>query len=182
MCQCITCRHNMHALSTVSSMDSFFSLKATQEEISSISVLPYILLCCMISSMINTFCLNYKNYFLAHKEQGYRSQYSIEITCWMTRVSESDRGKNFISFPRGPDRLQLSPVLFNSELLPRGKAVVLDTDHSPQHSAEFMNMWSYISTPPRCPYGLHRDNFTFAFALLFQHIPRREQSLSKLLS
>ena len=156
----------MHALSTISSMDSFFLLIATQEDTSSASVLPYILVCCMISSMINTFCLNYKNYFPAQKEQGYRSPYSKEIMCWMTRVSESDRGKKLISFPRGPDRLRLSPVLFNSELLPRGKAVVLDTELSHPHSAEFVSVWSYISTPPRCPYGLHRGNFTFT---LYQH-------------
>jgi len=171
----------MHALSTASSIDSFFILRATQEENSSISMLLYILLCCMISSVINTFCLNYEDYFPAHKEQGYRSQYSEEITGWMTGVSESDRGKKLISFPRGPDRFRRSPVLFNSELLPRGKAVVLDTDHSPPHSAEFMSMWSYISTPPPCPNGLHRDNCTVTFAFLFHHIPREEQSLSKLL-
>jgi hypothetical protein len=171
----------MRALSTVSSMDGFFILRATQEETSSISVLPHILLCCMISSMTNTSCLNYKSYFPAHKEQGYRRQYSEETTGWMTRVSESDRGKTFISFPRGPDRLRLSSDLFNSVLLPRGKAVVLDTDHSPPNSAEFMSMWSYIYTPPTCPYGLQRDNFTFTFAFLYQHIPRREQSLSKFL-
>jgi hypothetical protein len=171
----------MHALSTVSSMDSFFILRATQEKTSSISVLPYILLCCKISSMINTFCLNYKNYFPALMEQGYRNQYSEKNTGWMTWVSESDRGKKIISFPRGPDRLRPSPVLFNSELLPRGKAVVLDTKHSPPHSIKFMNMWVYVSIPPTCPYGLQSDKLTFTFAFLFQHIPRTEQSLSKLL-
>jgi len=164
MCQYITCRHNMHTLSTVSSMDSFFILRATQEVTSSISVLPYILLCCMISPMINTFCLNYKNSFPAHKEEGYRSQYSEEITGWMTRFSVSDRGKKPIFLPRGPDRFRLSPVLFNSELLPRGKAVLLDTDRSLPHTAEFMSMWSYISTTLTCPYGLHTENFTFIFA------------------
>ena len=140
-------------------------------------MLPYILLCC-ISPMINTFCLNYKNHFPVHEEQGYRSQYNEGTTGWMTRVSESDKGKKLFSLPRRPDRLRRSPVLFNSDLLPRGKAVVLDTDHSLPHSAEFMTMWSYIFTPPTCPYVLHRDNFKFTFAFsISTHTSQGTESL-----
>jgi hypothetical protein len=86
----------------------------------------------------------------------------------MTRVSKPDRGKKLISSPRGPDQPRISPILsFNSELLPRGKAVVLETDHSPPYNAEFKNMRSYISTPPPLHALMACTGTTLLLPLLF---------------
>jgi hypothetical protein len=55
-----------------------------------------------------------------------------------------------------------SSLLYNGYLgsLPQVKRPGLGVNHSPLSSADVKNKWSYTSTAPTCPRGVHRD-FTF---------------------
>lgn len=56
---------------------------------------------------------------------------------------------------------KLCGSIFQSEQTPVSTPVLIRIYSSPALSLK--NSWSYISTPPICLHGMHRDSFTFVF-------------------
>jgi hypothetical protein len=127
--------------------------------------------------LYDIFCLNYKTILrpirnrdiavsivkrLRGERPGFRNPTGVRN---LSPFQEAQTGPGF----------HLSYLIANS--FPEGRRwySILNTHH---HIVLSLYVELYIHSPT-CPYGLQRDNFTFAF--LFQHIPHREQRLSKLL-
>jgi len=98
--------------------------------------------------------------YLVHSEPGYLCLYSD----WL-RTGRSDDwgtipGGGWAFFPSIPcaDRPWGPPSLLSNgylDLFPWVvKRPVREADHSPPHSAEVKNSWSYISTPPTRLHGV----------------------------
>jgi hypothetical protein len=124
--------------------------------------------------------------FLPHRSKYFSQRHSVVqhwTTSWMIGVLgfNSWRGLGNFLFTTA-SRTVLRPTQPPSQWVPRALSLGVkrpgrETDNSPPSSAEVNNAWSYTSNSPICLHGVysvkrrHRDNFTFAFTLLFSQIP-----------
>ena len=112
--------------------------------------------------------------------------FSDYATGWMTRGSNSDRGrgKKFfcsLRFPGLSCALPSHPFSGYRLPFPKVNQLVRDVDHSPPSIAEVKNEWNYSSNPPICLQGVDTDSFRFFFTIfvplmiLFILNPSRQQ-------
>jgi hypothetical protein len=87
---------------------------------------------------------------------------------WTFDISNLDKGKRFISFPKLPDRLwgPRSP-LYNGYwcLYPWVRQPRLEVNHYPPSTSEVKNEWIYTFSLPIFLPGMYRDNDPFTFTL-----------------